>query len=130
MKSKKVKKQRLNVHVSFSFTDEACHVLSNALVFLQNLHGFSFDQEKISPDSAFNAEEKLFNNEKDLSRGEIRATSKAIDVVLSNLPTNRANFAYMEEDLPGLLSDLENNLDLLQHWQIVFQQVVKDLKKM
>ena len=130
MKAKKAKKQRLNVHVSFSFTDEACRALSNALVFLQNLHDFSFDQEKISPDSAFNAEEKLFNNEKELSRGEIRATAKAIDVVLSNLPNNLADLSYMEEDFPDLLSDLEKDLELLQHWQIVFNQVVKDLKKM
>lgn len=36
----------------------------------------------------------------------------------------------MEEDFPDLLSDLEKDLELLQHWQIVFNQVVKDLKKM
>lgn len=130
MKPKKSKKQRLNVHVTFSLTDEACQVLSNALVFLQNLNDFSFEIEKISPDSALNAEEKLFDNEKDLSRGEIRATAKAIDVVLERLPGNHSEFSYMEEDLPDLLSDLERDLELLRHWQPVFHQVVKDLKKM
>lgn len=130
VKPKKSKKQRLNVHVDFSFTDEACHALANALAFLQNLDGFSFDTEKISEESSIRAEEKLSACEKSLSRGEIRAVSKAIDVVLEQLPGNRSRFSYIEEDLPDLLADLERDMDLLRHWQIVFHEVVKDLKKM
>ena len=130
MKTKKSKKQRLNIHVDFSLTDEACLALSNALAFLQNLDNFSFDDEKISEDSALRAEEKLFTCEKSLSRGEVRAVAKAIDVVLEQLPVNRSRFSYIEEDLPDLLVDLERNLDILRHLQIVFHQVVKDLKKM
>lgn len=130
MKPKKTKNHRPNIHVEFSLTDEACRTLSNALVFLQEMNGFSFDTEKISKESAFRAEEKLFACEKSLARGEVRAVSKAIDVVLEQLPNNRSHFSYMEEDLPDLLIDLERDLEVLRHWQIVFHQVVKDLKKM
>ena len=130
MKPKKAKKQRLNVHVDFSFSDDACKALSDALVFLLNLKEFSFEQEKISEDSASNAEEKLACHVTNLARGEIRATAKAIDVVLLHLPDNKPNYSYMEEDFPSLLADLEKGLPTLQYLQPIFQQVLKDLKKM
>lgn len=130
MKPKKTKKQRPNIHVEFSLTDEACHTLSNALVFLQEMNGFSFDTEKISEESTFRAEEKLSACEKSLARGEVRAVSMAIDVVLEQLPDNRSHYSYIEEDFPGLLIDLERDLEILRHWQVIFHQVVKDLKKM
>lgn len=130
MKPKKAKKQRPNIHVEFSLTDEACRTLSNALAFLQEMGEFSYDAEKISEESAFRAEEKLAACEKSLARGEIRAVSKAIDVVLEQLPDNRSHFSYIEEDLPDLLTSLERDMEVLRHWQVVFHQVVKDLKKM
>ena len=130
MKPKKSKKQRQNVHVEFSFTDDACKALSNALAFMLSMKDFSFEQEKISEESASNAEDKLAYSERSLSRGEIRATAKAIDLVLLHIPGNIAEFSYIEDDIPGLLSDLEADLPILQHWKPVFQQVIKDLKKM
>lgn len=130
MKQKKVKKQRPNVHVEFALSDEACKALSDALLFLLNLRDFSFDEEKLSSDSANQAEEKLFDREMTLTRGEVRATAKAIDTVLLRLPDHFEEFAYMEEGLDYLLEDLKNELPTLQQLQPVFQTAVSGLRKM
>ena len=130
MKPKKTKKQRPNVHVEFRMSDEGCRVLSNALLFLLNLKDFSYEEEKINYDSADQAEEKFTNKETNLTRGEVRATAKAIDVALSRLPDKLSDFEYMEEDFPGLLSDLEKDLPVLQQLQPIFHTAVSDLRKM
>lgn len=129
MKPKKNKQQRPNIHTKFSLSDEECRVLSDALTFMLNLKDFSLEEEKINYDSADNAETKLFDKVTELTRGEVRATSKAIDVVLLRLPDKADEYAYMEDDFPELLSNLKENLPILQHLQLVFQAVVRDLRK-
>ena len=130
IKSKKPKKQRQNVHVTFQLSSEACGALTNALDFLLSLNDFSFAEEKINWDSASAAAEKLFDCETDLTRGEVRATAKAISEVLSRIPVNTSFYSYVEEDYPNLLSELERDIPLLKELQPIFEETVKQLKKM
>ena len=124
------KKQRPNVHTTFSIPEEASTALSHAVLFLLNVKGFSFENEKISMDSAFGAEEKLSEHETTLTRGEVRATAKALDFVLNCFPLTNKTYDYIDQEVPGLISDIENELSLLQQLLPAFQQAVKDLKKM
>lgn len=130
MKPKKNKKQRPNIHITFSLAPECCVALSNALLFLLNLRDFSFDASKISLDSANEAEDKLFSKECELTRGEVRATAKAIDVVLERFPGHQDEFSYMNEEIENLLVDLEKDLPILLQLQPIFQTAVSDLRKM
>lgn len=130
MKPKKQKKQRPNVHTKFHLSDDACRALADALLFLLSLEDFSFENEKICYDSASSAEEKLFDKDTTLTRGEVRATAKAIDLVLQTLPANDADYSYMETDYPNILSDLKKEIPILEQLQPVFALVVKDLRKM
>ena len=129
MKPKKNKQQRPNVHTKFNLSDEACRALSDALTFMLNLKDFSLEEEKINYDSADNAEAKLFDKVTELTRGEVRAASKAIDVVLIRLQDATDEYAFMEEDFPELLSSLKENLPILQELQPIFKAVVRDLRK-
>lgn len=129
MKPKKAKQQRLNIHTEFDITDEDCAALSHALAFVGLLEDFSYVDEKISYDSALHAEDKLFCNTKELSRGEVNATARAIDVVLLRLPGHVSDFSYMEDEIPNLLTDLEKELPLLQALQPIFHNAVTFLKK-
>ena len=126
---KKLKKQRPNIHTEFHLTEEACCALSNALLFMLSLCDFSFANEKISYDSTAQAEEKLFDGTTDLTRGEVRATAKAIDLVLSNLPDKIDEYAYMDSDFPDLRKDLMDELSILKDLKPVFEMAVKDLNK-
>lgn len=130
MKPKKSKKQRTYVTLTFSLTPEGCRALSNALLFLLNLDEFSFEAAKISLDSADQAENKLFDNECTLTRGEVRATSTAIDVVLEHFPGHQKEFSYMDDEVDYLLNDLERDLPILVQLQPIFHTAVSDLKKM
>ena len=130
MKPKKQKKQRPNVHTTFQLSDDACRALADALLFLLSLEGFSFEDAKISYDSASSAEDKLFDKDTTLTRGEVRATAKAIDIVLQEIPANASNYAYMETDNPNILADLEKDIPIFEELQSVFALVVKDLRKM
>ena len=130
MKQKKSKKQRPYVTLTFSLPPESCRALSNALLFLMNLDGFSFETANISLDSADQAESKLFDNECTLTRGEVRATSTAIDVVLERFPGHQKEFSYMNDEVDYLLNDLERDLPILIQLQPIFHTAVSDLKKM
>lgn len=129
MKPKKAKQQKLNIHTKFDITNADCSALSNALTFIDLLEDFSYATEKISYDSACNAENKLSSNIKELTRGEVNATAKAIDIVMLRLPGHVSDFSYMEDDLPDFLTDLEKELPLLQALQPVFHHAVTYLKK-
>lgn len=129
MSQKKVKKQRPNIHTEFHLTEDACNALSNALLFMLSHNDFSFANEKISYDSAARAEEKLFDGTTDLTRGEVRAAAKAVDLVLSNLPDKVDEYAYMDSDFPDLRKDLMNELSILKDLKPVFEGAVKDLCK-
>lgn len=129
MKSKKAKKQRPNVHTYYPFNDETCIALSCALLFMLNLNDFSFENEKIDKNSAFNAEEKWFDKEPDLTRGEVRATAKAIQVVLERSANGFDDYMYIDEEIPDLLADLKNSLTLLCELEPIFQQEVRTLRK-
>ena len=94
-----------------------------------SLCDFSFANEKISYDSTAQAEEKLFDGTTDLTRGEVRATAKAIDLVLSNLPDKIDEYAYMDSDFPDLRKDLMDELSILKDLKPVFEMAVKDLNK-
>ncbi|MBR4291946.1 MAG: hypothetical protein IKT52_15120 [Oscillospiraceae bacterium] len=129
MKSKKQKKQRSNVHTYYPFNDEVCSALSNALFFLLNLEDFSFDEAQINMDSTSNAEDKWFCKEPELTRGEVRATAKAIQVVLERSSDGLSDYTYMNEEVPGFISDLEKNLPILRELDTIFQEEVRRLKK-
>lgn len=129
MKPKKVKKQRSNVHTYYPFTDETCFALSCALLFLLNLTDFSFEDAKIDRNSAYNAEDKWFGKNRDLTRGEVRATAKAIQVVLERSTNGFAEYTYIDAEIPELLTDLENNLSLLRELDPIFQQEVRTLQR-
>lgn len=126
----KHKKSNPYITVTFSMSPDGCRALSNALLFMLNLRGFSFDEAKISQDSAGNAEEKLFSCECTLTKGETRATSKAIDTVLERFPGHREEFSYMDNEIDYLLNDLERELPILTQLQPVFHTAVSDFKKM
>ena len=130
MKSKKNKKQRQNVHCEFRMSDEGCRALSNALLFLLALRDFSFEAEKINYDSADRAEEKLSCNDANLTRGEVRATAKAIDVSILCLSNSQSDYTYIDDDFPDLLADLERDMPILLELQPIFHTAVKDLSKM
>ena len=130
MKSKKSKKSKPIVHTTFPFSPEQRDTLSNALDFLMNCEGFSFDQAKISHDCAFEAAEKLDNNEYTLTRGEVRASAAAVDTAIQALSNSDYDFSSIEEDYPGLISDLRSNLPTLDYLSHLLNEVVKDLRKM
>lgn len=130
MKPKKATKQRPNVHMNFQLSDNACSALSDALIFMLCLKDFSFDNAKINYDSASAAQAKLFDKDTILTRGEVRATAMAIDLVLQKFSADYSNYIYMEEEYPGILADLQGCLPTLKELHPTFILAVKDLRKL
>lgn len=128
MKTKKHKPQRKPVYSTFPISDEASVALSHALLFVINLKGFSFESEKISLDSAYSAENKLFDKITTLTRGEVRATAKAIDVILELAPDGFSAYSYIDEEIEGLISDVHRGLPIYELLAPVFRQAVINLK--
>lgn len=130
MKSKKAKKNKPIVHIEFSVTTEQREVLSKALDFLMNYEAFSFDQAKISHDCAFEAAEKLDSNECTLTRGEVRASAAAVNTVIQALSNGESDFSAIEEEFPGLISELKASSPTLNALSHLLNKVVEDLRKM
>lgn len=129
MKSKKVKKAKPIVHTNFPFTPDQCDTLSNALDFLMNYDTFSFEDAKISRDCAFAAAEKMNDRFCTLTRGEVRAAAVAVDITLQALADISVDFSHIENDFPGIISDLKTNLSTLEFLRNLLIEVVKDLQK-
>ncbi|MBR2422584.1 MAG: hypothetical protein IKB09_09595 [Oscillospiraceae bacterium] len=130
MKPKKAKKNKPIVHTKFPFTPEDREVLSNALDFLMNYDGFSFTDAKIEHSCAFEAANKLDGDDCTLTRGEVRAAAKAVEVALHALSDANTDFSYIESGFPGLVADLKENIPTLERLNELLQAVVKDLRKM
>lgn len=129
MKSNKHKSQKKPVYCTFPLSDEASVSLSHALLFVLNLREFSFENEKISLDSAYSAENKLFGKITTLTRCEVRATAKALDVILDLAPNGFSAYSYIDDEVDGLVSDVQNGLPIYELLAPVFRQAVNDLKK-
>lgn len=129
MKPKKSKKPRPNVHITYSFEPSEASVLSDVLDFIMRCETFSFEAAKVSADSAFEAAEKLSICEFTFTRGEIRAIAAGIKFALDVLPISTNDFSYMEEDFPGLVANLRNNVPLLNLLHAEFQREVQSLRK-
>lgn len=125
----KPKKHKPIVHTRFTFSDAERKALSDALDFLMNCKDFSFDNAKIDPECAFEAAEKIDNGDCTLTRGELRASAKAVEVAIHALSDTNVDFSYIEEGFPGLISDLKASLSILVSLNPLLQSAVKDLKK-
>lgn len=129
MKPKKSKISKPIVHTTFPFTPQQRDTLSNALDFLMNCEDFSFDQAKISHDCAFETAEKLDDNEYTLTRGEVRASAAAVDNAIQALSNSNYDFSSIEEDFPGLISELRSSLTTLEYLSLLLNEAVTDLRK-
>ena len=130
MKTKKQKNSKPNVHIEFSFTREQCRVLIDALDFLMFADVISFEEEKISHDSAFEATEKLRMCDCTFTRGEVRASAKAVEVAIRELSVGHRDFPDLEEDFDGIIDDLVSNLPVLEELIPVLSKSVQELKKL
>ena len=130
MKHKKIKKQKRLIHTHIVFKDEHGDALCNALLFMLGCGDFNFQSEKICAACADTAQEKLCERDVTLTPGELKASAKAITFALSCLSEDMSKYLFMEDDFPGLLSDLKNSLPFLEEMEPHFQSMVSDLRKM
>ena len=127
----KPKKKRPQVYTRFVFEDAQRHTISNALLFLLSCKDFSFDSENIEEDCADAALDKFFSNSEEvvLTRGELRATSRAISHTVRSLSADSEKYMFLDHDYPDLISDLTGALEILRDFEPKFQLLVRDLRK-
>lgn len=116
--------------MEFQFSDLQRSILSNSLDFLTHCETFSFESAKISYDSAISAADKLDENDYTLTRGEVRAAAKAVELCLSAVNGDLSSYAYIDLAFPGILAILKENAGVLQSLNQWLSAVVKDLQKM
>ena len=130
MKSKKNKPKRPNIHVTMQLEAIEQKAVENALDFLVLCKGFSFKDAKIESDCAYMAADKLTAGELEFTRGEIRASAKAIEFASHCLSEHAKELDEVAAECPEVVEDLQDKLPVLNHLLPRYQQIVSDLKKM
>lgn len=130
MKPKKAKHNRPNIHVTMNLEENHKKAVERALDFLLVCNSFSFEDAKIERNCAYMAAEKLCTGELDFTRGEIRASAKAIEFAIHCLSDHTKELEEVAVDYPEIVKDVQDNFEILNSLLPDYQNLVSEIKKM
>lgn len=130
MKHKKRKPLKPIIHTKLPMTEEDQEAVMNALDFMTLCKSFPYEKAKIDPDCAHAALHKLSCYELTFTRGELRASAKAVEFAIQCLADRGTEFQEVAEAVPKLIPALEKSLPTLVRLNPDYQVLVADLKKL